>query len=110
VSPSNLTDPDDPRKTDHESRQKTFRLRIDRKLKRRRQAQQDKKSPFLGLGVFGIVGWSVTVPTLMGIALGLWIDTTWPSQYSWTLMLLFVGVVLGCLNAWFWIDTTHRGD
>ncbi len=106
----NLTDPNDPRRGDHESRQKAFRLRIRRKLSRHRKAQEAKKQPFYGLSVFGVVGWSVAVPTLIGIAIGVWIDRTWPSQYSWTLMMLFVGVVLGCLNAWFWIDTTNRGD
>jgi ATP synthase protein I len=92
------------------TRQQEFRLRIRRKLNRYRQAQREKQELFFGLGVFGVVGWSVAIPTLVGIAIGLWIDTHWPSQYSWTLMLLFVGVVLGCLNAWFWIDSSHRGD
>ena len=110
MSSDNLTDPEDPRQENHESRQEEFRLRIRRKLSRYRKAQEEKKYPFLGLSMFGVVGWSVAVPTLIGIAIGVWIDSTWPSQYSWTLMLLFVGVVLGCLNAWFWIDTTHRGD
>lgn len=110
MSPNNLTDPNDPRQQHHDSRQEEFRLRIHRKLTRHRKAQAEKKRPFSGLSVFGVVGWSVTVPTLMGIALGVWIDTHWPSDYSWTLMLLFLGIVLGCLNAWFWIDTTNRGD
>lgn len=87
-----------------------FRLRIRRRLARHQKAQQEKSQLFFGLGTFGVVGWSVAVPTLLGIALGIWIDQKWPSQYSWTLMLLFVGVVLGCLNAWFWIDASQRGD
>lgn len=87
-----------------------FHLRIRRRLARHQKAQQDKNQLFFGLGVFGVVGWSVAIPTLLGIALGIWIDQKWPSQYSWTLMLLFVGVVLGCLNAWFWIESSHRGE
>lgn len=58
---------------------------------------------WFGLGVFGVVGWSVAIPTLIGVALGLWIDKTWPSQYSWTLTLLIGGVMLGSLNAWYWV-------
>ena len=87
-----------------------FRLRIHRRLARHRKAQRDKNHLFFGLGVFGVVGWSVAIPTLLGIALGIWIDQRWPSQYSWTLMLLFVGVVLGCLNAWFWIESSQREE
>jgi len=58
---------------------------------------------WFGLGMFGIVGWAVAIPTLIGIALGLWIDRTWPSQYSWALMLLIAGVVIGSINATYWI-------
>ncbi|PKN76314.1 MAG: ATPase F0F1, partial [Deltaproteobacteria bacterium HGW-Deltaproteobacteria-1] len=53
---------------------------------------------WFGLGMFGIVGWAVAIPTLVGIALGLWIDRTWPSPYSWALMLLIAGVIVGCIN------------
>jgi len=58
---------------------------------------------WFGVGMFGIVGWSVAIPTLGGIALGLWIDRTWPSRYSWALMFLIIGVVLGCINAAYWV-------
>jgi ATP synthase protein I len=71
-----------------------------RKAKARREAD---KSVWFGLGMFGMIGWSVAVPALACVALGVWIDRTWPSQYSWTLMLLFVGVALGCANAWYWV-------
>ena len=55
------------------------------------------------LGMLGIVGWSVTVPLLLGIAAGMWIDRHFPSRYSWTIMLLFGGLGAGCLNAWLWV-------
>jgi ATP synthase protein I len=53
--------------------------------------------------MMGTIGWSVVVPTLLGVALGIWIDAHWRTPVSWTLMLLFGGLILGCLNAWFWI-------
>ncbi|NLN39285.1 MAG: ATPase F0F1, partial [Smithella sp.] len=28
---------------------------------------------------------------------------TWPSQYSWALMLLIAGVIVGCINAAYWV-------
>lgn len=73
----------------------------DRKLRARRQ--QDQSIAF-GLGMFGLVGWSVTVPALVGIAIGVWIDSRWPSRFSWTVMLLVAGVAMGCLNAWRWVS------
>jgi ATP synthase protein I len=78
-----------------------------RKLKARSAANQDV---WFGLGMFGLVGWSVAIPTLLGVAVGIWIDVTWPSRFSWTLMLLFLGVILGCLNAWYWVTRESRHD
>lgn len=78
-----------------------------RKLKARRE---QNRSIWFGLGTFGLVGWSVAIPTLLGVAVGLWIDVTWPSRFSWTLMLLFVGVIVGCLNAWYWIQRESQHD
>lgn len=80
---------------------KQIKIKSARKLQARRQKNQ---SIWFNLGVIGLVGWSITIPTLIGIAIGIWIDTTWPSQYSWTLMMLFLGLILGCLNAWFWVQ------
>jgi len=59
--------------------------------------------------MFGVVGWSVAVPTLLGIALGLWLDRLWPGGFSWTLALLLAGVTLGCLNAWYWVSLERKG-
>jgi ATP synthase protein I len=108
VSPENFPNQDEHSEDRQRSRHLQFRHRIRRKLARHQKAQRDKNQLFFGLGVFGVVGWSVAIPTLLGIALGIWIDQRWPSQYSWTLMLLFVGVLLGCLNAWFWVESSHR--
>lgn len=78
---------------------------------RKKKARQEKdRGIWFGLGMFGLIGWSVAVPTLIGVALGIWIDTSWSSRFSWTLMLLFLGVILGCLNAWYWVKRQSRYD
>jgi ATP synthase protein I len=71
-----------------------------RKLKARRDGVA---GVFFGLGMMGLVGWSVVVPTLLGAALGLWLDRQHPGSHSWTLALLVAGLTLGCLNAWHWV-------
>jgi len=76
-----------------------------RKLKAQRQVTQTVWS---GLGMMGMVGWSVAVPTLLGAALGLWLDKHHPGGHSWTLMLLAIGLALGCLNAWHWVAKEDR--
>ena len=76
-----------------------------RKLKAQRGAA---KSIWFGLGMSGLIGWSVTVPTLIGAALGIWVDKHYPSPYSWTLMLLLIGLIIGCFNAWHWVDSEYK--
>lgn len=76
-----------------------------RKLKAKRHVTQTVWS---GLGMMGLIGWSVALPTLLGAALGLWLDKRYPSEHSWTLALLAIGIGLGCYNAWRWIVKEDR--
>ena len=74
------------------------------KIRRKMLARGGKRpSVYFGLGMFGLVGWSVAIPTVMAVALGIYLDRRWPSDFSWTLMLLVIGAALGCWNAWLWI-------
>jgi len=78
--------------------------KIGDQAERRIRARQEKRqSPWFGLGMFGLIGWSVALPTLGGIALGIWVDRHWPGTISWTITFLFVGLACGCANAWYWI-------
>lgn len=82
---------------------------IGRKAERKLKARGERdRGVWFGLGMFGLVGWSVAIPTLIGVALGLWIDRTWPGEVSWTLTLLIIGVAVGCLNAWYWVKREGR--
>jgi ATP synthase protein I len=84
---------------------------ISRKAQRMARARQHKpRSAWLGLGMFGMVGWAIAVPTVAGVALGLFIDARWPGAMSWTLALMLAGVALGCLNAWYWVQREGAGD
>ena len=81
-----------------------FRGALSEKAKRRLRARREgDRGIWFGLGMMGLVGWSVAVPTLLGIAVGVWLDGRLDSTVSWTLTGLGVGVLLGCLNAWLWI-------
>jgi ATP synthase protein I len=67
-----------------------------------------RRSVLAALGYFGLVGWSIVVPMLLGTALGVWIDAHHESRFSWTLMLMVFGLLVGCLNAWRWVANEHR--
>ena len=82
---------------------------VGRKATRRLRARRERhKAPWFTLGPHGMVGWSIVVPTLGGVALGAWIDATWPSRFSWTLMLMVAGLGVGCWNAWRWVSLEQR--
>ncbi len=84
---------------------------VGKKAYRRIKARRTRdRSVWFGLGMFGMVGWTVAITTVIGVALGVWIDRTWPGPYSWTLTLLFIGLIVGCLNAWYWVNRESRLD
>ena len=97
----------DPERRTDETAGKLFRNQVARKTARKLKARQDRGIMFW-VGMFGLVGWSIAIPTLAGIALGHWLDSRWPAGFSWTLTLLFAGLMMGCLNAWHWIGMLLR--
>ena len=72
-----------------------------RKLRGQREAKQ---GVWFGLGMSGLIGWSVAVPTVAGALFGAWWDSHHASGHSWTLMLLIIGLAGGCANAWHWVS------
>jgi ATP synthase protein I len=76
-----------------------------RKLRAQRHVT---RTVWSGLGMMGLIGWSVAIPTLLGAVLGLWLDQRYPEGRSWTLALLVGGLSIGCLNAWHWVTKEDR--
>lgn len=86
-----------------------FSQQIAEKEKRKLKAlRENKQSVWSGLGMFGMVGWSVSVPALLGAALGRWLDKKYPEAFSWTLTLLIAGLFIGCAIAWNWITKENK--
>ncbi len=78
---------------------------IHRRAQRMQQTRDEPKySPLTGLGVFGVIGWSVAIPTVGGAFLGLWLNRVAPQSFSWPIALILGGVVIGAMVAWNWID------
>lgn len=86
-----------------------FAKQVQKKQHRKEKARREQhRSIWFGMGMFGLVGWAVAMPTILFLALGIWIDGQVETQYSWTLMLLVVGVALGCFNAWYWVTKESK--
>lgn len=107
-------DPDERRPPRDEQEEERLSRTVGRKAERRLRARSDKEGTiWFGLGMYGLVGWSVAIPTLIGIAIGLLLDALLPGDLSWTLVMLVLGLVAGLLNAWRWIAQelpNHRGQ
>ncbi len=86
-----------------------FSDQIGEKEKRKLKAMRESSgSVWSGLGMFGMVGWSVVVPTVLGAALGVWLDKTYHESFSWTLTCLLIGLCTGSLIAWYWVSKEDK--
>ena len=92
-------------KKDSSSLSEEVGAKAERKLKARRRPASGL---WFGLGMMGLIGWSIAIPTLLGAALGLWLDKHYNEPRSWTLALLLAGLVIGCFTAWNWLSKEHK--
>ena len=65
--------------------------------------QRPAYSPFQGFSAFGVIGWSVSVPTVLGAVVGKWLNNVAPQSFSWVLALMLAGLVIGIIVAWEWV-------
>jgi ATP synthase protein I len=95
---------DDKRKIPAVADETPFAQQVGAKAARKLSALRGgQKGIWYGLGMSGLIGWSVAVPSLLGALIGLWWDRRHPGGHSWTLALMTAGLALGCANAWHWI-------
>jgi len=86
-----------------------------KKIKRSAERLRDSRShpptsPLLGLGSFGMIGWTIATPTVGGALIGLWLDERIPQTFSWALALLFAGITLGGFMALGWMIRENPGQ
>jgi len=87
----------------------SFSRKVAEKENRKLKAMRNnKRSVWFGLGMFGMVGWSVAVPTLLGAGLGIWLDKIFPQSFSWTLSFLVLGLITGALVAAHWVSKEDK--
>ncbi|MEO5995705.1 MAG: AtpZ/AtpI family protein [Chitinophagaceae bacterium] len=85
-----------------------FSDEVTKKEKRKLKAMHENNGVWFGLGMMGMVGWSVAVPSLLGAGLGIWLDKRYPQSFSWTLTFLIVGLIAGSIIAWYWVTKEDK--
>ncbi len=107
VPPDLRPDGQEPRPaSERELRQQQLIEDIARKERRKLRHPRHGGGIWFGLGTFGIVGWSIALPTLIGIAVALWANSIRPG--TWTLGFFFLGLAIGLFNAWQWVAKEQR--
>jgi ATP synthase protein I len=81
----------------HERLRDAVRRRQERRERWRREGE---RSVAQDLAMIGMLGWTIVVPTLIGIFAGRWLDRHFATGLVFTLALLVAGLALGCRQAW----------
>jgi len=84
-------------KDNHTRMGQAVKLREERLARWRREGE---RSLGQNLAMIGALGWSIVVPTLIGIYAGRWLDRRFDTGIFWTLGLLVLGLGCGCALAW----------
>jgi ATP synthase protein I len=79
--------------------------RLDEAVRKRRERRatwerEGERSLGQNLAMIGAFGWTIVMPTLLGVFGGHWLDHQLGSGVFWTLSLMVLGLVLGCTVAW----------
>lgn len=75
-----------------------FLRAVGKQAERRQEGR--RQGVWQGLAQVGTVGWMVALPAVGGAFLGRWIDDRFRTGVFWTLSLLTIGLLVGCLAAW----------
>ncbi|MHA1550048.1 MAG: AtpZ/AtpI family protein [Alphaproteobacteria bacterium] len=77
---------------------------IEKKVSRRVRAKKEHNNNWRMTSFFGLIGFSIVIPLAGLIWLGTYLDKTYPNApVSWTMIGIFVGLIVGGYNAWRWI-------
>ena len=86
-----------------------FEVRVRRQSDLIRKGKEETGQSFWTyVGLIGAVGWGIVLPIVLGVLLGFWIDRKLGGGSMWTLILLLVGVAIGCVNGWRTITEEHQ--
>ena len=83
---------------------------LHKSVRRARARRRGSTNIWSFMGMFGLVGWTVAVPTLLGLALGRFLDGRIDSSVSYTITFLIVGVAIGISMAWYWVRRESEGE
>ena len=88
--------------------QDKFKEKIENESEKKIRSRKEGDQILFGLGAFGIVGWSIAVPTVALTFLGLYFDRISTTEISWTITMMLAG--LGIENILIDSWTSHNNS
>lgn len=78
--------------------------RVEKQARRMERAEKERRTLLSQTAYIGVLGLLFVLPVIGGAYLGSWLDGL-VEGYStrWTLSLIFVGVVIGAVNVYFFV-------
>ncbi|WDI41706.1 AtpZ/AtpI family protein [Bremerella sp. P1] len=81
-------------------RRRKLRAAVQRDISRRGRREHGAQSFWHSLAVLGMVGWPIALASVGGAMAGHYLDVRFDTGVHFTLMLLTLGTLLGCIAAW----------
>jgi ATP synthase protein I len=101
---------DDPEEPGKAHAEELRRIVLRKSVRRERARRRGDDSILTWLGTFGLVGWTVVVPTLAGLAFGIFLDARLHASVSFTITFLLLGAAVGVSMAWYWVRQESQGN
>ncbi len=81
-----------------------LRKNVERQAQRMKQAERERDTLLAQTVYIGTLGLIFVLPVIIGAYLGRWLDEKLMGySMSWTLSMIFVGVVVGAINVYLFI-------
>lgn len=87
-----------------ENQHHRFREKVERQSRRLKRAERERHQWLAQTVFIGTLGLVFVIPVLTGAYLGVWLDGLLEGySMSWTLSLIFLGIVVGAINVYLMI-------
>ena len=91
--------------TSHSNQQQKLQQSVEQDAERIKKAEKHKHSLLIYSSYVGALGMVLVLPIVGGAYLGRWLDSfNTGFSISWTISLIFVGVLIGVVNAYYLIS------
>ena len=75
--------------------------RVKHRNELREKCRREGDSSFWSsVGMMGTIGWSVSIPIVLGLLFGRWLDSRLGSAQIFMIFFMILGLVSGCITAW----------